>query len=453
MSNRRENISQVRDFTQGNITSQLLHLAMPLMAMGFIQMGYSLIDLIWVGRLGSKSSAAVGTIGMLMWMMNSVALISKVSAEITIGQSIGAKRLDKASIYASHTTTIALLIGIFFAILFFIIPDTIISFFKLAPEISLEAKEYLLIVSLGLPVMFLTLNFSGIYVGAGKSKIPFYFNTSGLLLNIVLDPLLIFGFGPIPKMGTRGAALATFISMLLVLLLFINHLMRKKGPLSGFQFIIKLRRSYTINILKLGLPVAAMNVFYSFINMSLARIASIHGGHLGVASQTTGGQIEGVTWNTSQGFATALGSFVAQNYAAQRMYRAEKAFKSTLKIMGVIGLVVTIAFLFFGEEIFSIFIPEKAAYKAGGEYLAIMGVSQLFMMLELTTQGMFNGIGKTTPPAIISITFNLIRIPLAIILASIMGVSGVWWAISISTIFKGSIILLWYLWLKKRNFR
>ncbi len=452
MSNKTEDISQIKDFTQGKITSQLLHLAMPLMAMGFIQMGYSLIDLIWVGRLGSKSSAAVGTIGMLMWMMNSVALISKVSAEITIGQSIGAKRLDKASVYASHTTTIALLIGVFFAIIFFTFPDLIISFFKLAPEISSEAKEYLLIVSLGLPVMYLTLNFSGIYVGAGKSKIPFYFNASGLILNIILDPLLIFGFGPIPRMETRGAALATLISMLLVLLLFINHMIREKGPFR-FPFLIRLRRNYTINIIKLGLPVAAMNVFYSFINMSLARIASIHGGHLGVASQTTGGQIEGVTWNTSQGFATALGSFVAQNYAAQRMYRAEKAFISTLKIMGVIGFIVTVAFLFLGEEIFSIFIPEEAAYKAGGEYLAIMGVSQLFMMLELTTQGMFNGIGKTTPPAIISIVFNFIRIPLALILASIMGVSGVWWAISISTIFKGTILLLWYLSLIKRNYK
>lgn len=453
MSKKRENISQIRDLTQGSITTQLLHLAMPLMAIGFIQMGYNLIDLIWIGRLGSKSSAAVGTIGMLMWMMNSVALISKVSAEITIGQSIGAKMLDKASIYASHTTTIALLFGLFFTILFFIFPETIISFFKLSPEISLEAKDYLLIVSLGLPFMFLTLNFSGIYVGAGKSQIPFYFNASGLLLNIILDPLLIFGLGPIPTMGTRGAALATLISMILVLLLFINHLKRKKGPLSGFPFLTRLRRSYTINILKLGLPVAAMNVFFSFINMNLARIASIHGGHLGVASQTTGGQIEGVTWNTSQGFATALGSFVAQNYAAQRMHRAQKAFISTLQIMGVIGLFVTIAFIFFGEDIFSIFIPEEAAYKAGGEYLAIMGVSQLFMMLELTTQGMFNGIGRTTPPAIISITFNLIRIPLAIILASSMGVTGVWWAISISTILKGTILPLWYLSLKKRNFK
>lgn len=81
---------------------------------------------------------------------------------------------------------------------------------------------------------------------------------------------------------------------------------------------------------------------------------------------------------------------------------------------------------------------------AGGDYLFILGISQIFMMLELTTQGMFNGIGRTSPPAIISIIFNAIRIPLAMFLASKMGVNGVWWAITITTIFKGTILTIWY---------
>src|SRR5690606_14830522 len=142
-------------------------------------------------------------------------------------------------------------------------------------------------------------------------------------------------------------------------------------------------------------------------------------------------QIEGVTWNTSQGFATALGSFVAQNFAAGRMDRARHAYRYTLMTMMALGLVVTASFMLFGSEIFAVFIPEKAAYLAGGDYLFIIGMSQLFMMLEITTQGMFNGIGKTAPPAVVSIGFNTLRVPLAIFMASAMGVNGVWWAISI----------------------
>nr|WP_026327323.1 MATE family efflux transporter [Proteiniphilum acetatigenes] len=442
--------SAVRDLTRGGIFRQLLTLALPLMAISFIQMAYNLVDIIWIGRLGSQSVAAVGSVGMLMWMMNSVALISKVSAEISIGQSIGARRLDQASLYASHTTTIAILLGLAFGIFFFLFPQPYISFYKLEQEIAVEATGYLQIITLGIPIMFLILNFSGIYIGSGRSDIPFYFNATGLALNIVLDPLLIFGAGPVPAMGVKGAALATILSQSVVLLLFVRHLKKKNGLLGKFPFLIRPRKRYTLNILKLGLPVAAMNTYFAFINMNLARIASLYGGHLGITSQTTGGQIEGITWNTSTGFSTALGSFVAQNFAAHKINRANRAFRYTLMMMGALGIAVTLAFVLYGEGIFSVFVPEKAAYEAGGEYLLIIGISQVFMMLEITTQGMFNGLGRTTPPAIISIVFNTLRIPIAMILGTRMGVTGVWWALSITSIFKGIILFTWYLILQKR---
>lgn len=441
--------STVRDLTGGSIFRQLLTLALPLMAISFIQMAYNLVDIIWIGRLGSESVAAVGAVGMLMWMMNSVALISKVSAEISIGQSIGARRLDQASLYASHTTTIAIVLGVSFGLLFLLFPHPYISFYNLAQEIALEATGYMQIISLGIPIIFLILNFSGIYIGSGRSDIPFYFNATGLVTNIILDPLLIFGVGPLPAMGVKGAALATILSEGVVLFLFIRHLKRRNGLFGKFRFLIRPRRKYTLNILKLGLPVAAMNAYFAFINMNLARTASLYGGHLGLMSQTTGGQIEGITWNTSTGFSTALGSFVAQNFAARKMGRANRAFRYTLTMMGALGIVVTLAFVLYGEGIFSLFVPEKEAYMAGGEYLLIIGVSQIFMMLEITTQGMFNGLGRTTPPAIISIVFNTLRIPIAMILGTHMGVTGVWWAISITSIFKGIILFTWYLILQK----
>lgn len=414
------------------------------MATSFVQMAYNLIDLAWVGRLGSESVAAVGAMGMLVWMIHSIALFSKISAEVAIGQSIGIKRFDKATIYASHTTTIAIILGALFFIIFLTKPHLFVAFFKLSPAISLEAASFLRIISFSIPMIFLILNFSGIYVGSGRSDLPFYYNATGLILNIVLDPLLIFGLGPIPAMGTQGAAIATCFSQLVVLVLFIWHLKKRKGVFGDFPFLIKLKSSYTKNIFKLGFPVAAMNIFFSLINMNLVRIASIHGGHLGVTSQTTGGQIEGVTWNTTQGFATALGSFVAQNYSAGRMDRAKKAYAFTLKTMLSFGVVISIAFMFYGTHIFSLFIPEREAYLAGGDYLFVLGISQIFMMLELTTQGMFNGIGRTSPPAIISMTFNAVRIPLAMFLATSMGVNGVWWAITLTTIFKGVILTLWF---------
>ena len=439
-----------RDFTTGSIPRQLTKLAFPLMATSFIQLAYNLIDLAWVGRLGSESVAAVGAMGMLIWMVNAIALFSKISAEVAIGQSIGIKRFDKAAIYASHTTTIAIILGTLFFAIFLVQPHMFVSFFKLSPSISLEATDYLRIISFSIPMLFMILNFSGIYVGSGRSDIPFYYNATGLILNILLDPLLIFGLGPIPALGSSGAAAATTFSQLVVLVLFIWHLKKREGVFGNFPFLTILKASYSRNIFKLGFPVAAMNVFFSLINMNLVRIASIHGGHLGVTSQTTGGQIEGLTWNTTEGFATALGSYVAQNYSANKIDRTKKAYAFTLKLLLSLGVILSAAFIFYGAEIFSIFIPEIEAYLAGGDYLWILGFAQIFMMLELTTQGMFNGIGRTAPPAIISITFNAIRIPFAMLLASQMGVNGVWWAISITTIFKGTILTIWYQVVQKK---
>ncbi|MDR3061767.1 MAG: MATE family efflux transporter [Dysgonamonadaceae bacterium] len=436
----------VKNLTEGGIFSQLTKLALPIMATSFVQMAYSLTDMAWVGRLGSPEVAAVGAVGILIWLTSSFALLSKVGAEVSIGHSIGAGKMEEARIYASHATTISFIMGLTVASILFFLDELIISFFRLEPSISAMACDYLRIVSTSLPLVFMVLTFSGIYNGSGRSLIPFYLTATGLICNILLDPLFIFVF----HLGTNGAAIATWISQVFVFVLFVWQMKRPNGILNGFPYIIKPQKKFTVNILKLGAPVALMNVLFASINLYLARIASVFGGYIGVMSQTTGGQIEGITWNTSLGFSTALGAFVAQNYAAGKFDRMKKAYYYTLSLMLSFGVVVTFAFLFFGKEIFGIFVPEEIAMKAGGEYLYIMGFSQIFMMLELTTQGMFNGTGRTVPPAVVSIVFNAARIPLALLLAPNIGVTGVWMAITISAIFKGVLLPVWFSVVYKR---
>jgi putative MATE family efflux protein len=409
------------------------------MATGFIQMAYSLVDMIWIGRLGSEEMAAIGAMGIVLWLLTSLSLLTKIGAEITIAQSIGAKQLDKAQVYASHTVTISFIMGIFFAILLILLANPVIDLFKLDLAVAKIAREYLRIISLALPTVFLTITFSGIYNGTGQTSVPFRFLTIGLVCNMLLDPLMIFGINGTGAMGTNGAAAATAISQTLVVILFIRTMKQKNGVLNRFPYFVKLQKYYTLIIFKLGTPVAAMNCLFAGINFYMARIASIYGGHLGVMSQTTGSQIEGITWNTSQGFSTALGTFVAQNYAAGKRYRAHKAYKYALMALLSLGIIVTFLFLFFGKEIFGIFVSETEARNAGGNYLYVVAYCQIFMMLEIATMGIWNGYGRTLPPAVISIIFNLARIPLALILAPIYGINGVWWAITISAIIKGII--------------
>lgn len=436
-----------KNLTEGPIKRQLFNLALPIMGTSFIQMAYSLTDMAWVGRLGSESVAAIGAVGILTWMTNSISLLSKVGSEVSVGQSIGAKNVEDARSFASHNLTIALIISLCWALLLFIFANPIISIYKLEEPIAEKAVEYLRIVSTAFPFIFLASAFTGIHNAAGMSKIPFYISGSGLIINMVLDPLFIFGF----NMGTAGAAWATWLSEAAVCAIFVYQLKKRTPLFGGFTFFTRLKGFYTKRVIQLGLPVAMLNTFFAVINILMARTASTYGGHIGLMTLTAGGQIEAIAWNTSQGFSTALSAFVAQNYAAGRKERVLGAYHTTLKMTTVFGIFCTILFVFFGSEVFSLIVPEQSAYEAGGIFLRIDGYSMLFMMLEITMQGLFYGTGRTIPPAIISITFNTLRIPIAIALSAMgLGIAGVWWAISMSSMLKGITAFIWFRILQKR---
>ena len=436
-----------KNLTKGPINRQLFNLAIPIMATSFIQMAYSLTDMAWVGRLGSEAVAAVGEVGILTWMSGSIALLNKVGSEVSVGQSIGARSEQDARQFASHNISIALLISVCWAALLFLFADPILHIFELKEHITQNAVTYLRIVSTGLPFVFLSAAFTGIYNAAGRSKTPFYISGTGLIMNIILDPLFIFGFG----WGTVGAALATWLSEATVFGIFIYQLRYKDNLLGGFPFLTRLKKQYTHRIFKLGLPVATLNTLFAFVNMFLSRTASEQGGHIGLMAFTTGGQIEAITWNTSQGFSTALSTFIAQNYAAGEKSRVKKAWRTTLWMTSIFGTLCSLLFIFFGSEVFSIFVPEPEAFRVGGDFLRIDGYSQLFMMLEITMQGVFYGLGRTIPPAIISISCNYMRIPVALLLVHMgMGVDAIWWAVSATTIAKGLILTFWFILIKRK---
>ena len=234
----------IKNLTHGSINRQLFNLAMPIMATSFIQMAYSLTDMAWVGRLGSEAVAAIGSVGILTWMSGSISLLNKVGSEVSVGQSIGAQNQEDARHFASHNITIALLISICWGALLFILAGPIIRIYELAPHITDNAVTYLRIVSTAMPFVFLSAAFTGIYNAAGRSKVPFYISGTGLILNIVLDPLFIFGFG----LGTNGAAYATWISQATVCGIFIYQLRFRDALLSSFPFFTQLKKRYTHRI-------------------------------------------------------------------------------------------------------------------------------------------------------------------------------------------------------------
>jgi putative MATE family efflux protein len=437
----------IKHLTEGPIRRRLFSLAMPIMGTSFIQMAYNLIDMAWIGRLGSRSVAAIGAVGILVWMTTSLALLTKTGAEVSVGQSIGARNTDRARLFSSHSLTLGLLLSVAWGTLLYIFARPLIGFYRLEAPIAAEALTFLRILIPGFPFIFLSFTFSGIHNAAGRSRIPFLLNGAGLLLNILLDPLFIFTFG----WGTAGAASATCLSQGTVCLLFAWHLRRRSHLLGRFPFLVRPQAGCIRHIIRIGLPVALLNTLFALINFIMGRTASLHGGHIGLMTLTAGGQIESLAWNTSQGFSTALSAFTAQNYSAGKTNRVRSAYHATLAMTTLFGIFCTLLFYFSGGQIFSLIVPDPAACASGRTFLRIDSYSMIFMMLEITTQGLFYGTGRTLPPAIISITYNLLRIPLAMLLSGTpLGVAGVWWAISITSMLKGLTAFLWFRLLQKK---
>lgn len=431
--------------TDGSILKALTRLAMPIIGTSFVQMAYGFIDMIWVGRLGSGPVAAIGTAGFFTWLANALIIIPRIGAEVGVAQSIGRKDREGTTTAIRHSIQLIVVLSLLYGAGLIIFRKPLLSFYRLGPEIEALASTYLLIISLSM--MFFATNpiFTAIFNGAGDSTTPFRINTLGLVVNIILDPILIFGLGPIPRLEVTGAALATVIAQVAATSMFILEARKRPELFAGLKLLTKPDCSYVRNMVKMGLPMSLQSGFFTLISMAIARIISAWG-PLAIAVQRVGSQIETISWMTAGGFQSAMSAFAGQNYGARKGQRVYHGYFVGLRIVSVIGIAATAVLIIGAPNLFSIFIREEEAIILGASYLRIIGVSQLFQSVEILTAGAFIGLGKTSPPSIVGITLNLLRIPAALLLSrTSLGLDGVWWAISISSILKGLILGTWYL--------
>lgn len=227
------------------------------MGTSFIQMAYGMIDMIWLGKLSSFAVAAVGTAGFLVWFGQSFILLSKIGAEICVSQYLGAKKEDEARSFANNAMQITIIMALIYSLIMIVFKKQIIGFFKLnSLEVIHMAETYLVIVSIGMIFNFVNPVLTGIFNGAGNSRVPFLVNTVGLIFNIIFDPILILGIGPIPKLGVGGAAIATVLAQIIVTVLFLIIMRMQENPLFKMNIFAKFHIDHVKKLIKLGFPVA-----------------------------------------------------------------------------------------------------------------------------------------------------------------------------------------------------
>ena len=388
---------------------------------------------------------------MYTWLSSGVATLARMGGQVKSAHAYGEGNRREAVQYGKGALQLALVLAAVYGIITNLFAGPLIDFFHLNSNLVVEDAIVYLRIACGLILFaFIGQTLTGLYTASGNSRTPFVANCIGMGANIVLDPLLIFGLGPIPGMGVAGAAIATVTAQFIVALVLVISMRRDPVLASQMRVWIPTPLSNIKTMVRIGFPAAIQSMLYCGISMVLTRFVTAWG-DTAVAVQRVGGQIESISWMTADGFGTAINAFVGQNYGAGNLKRVKKGYMTASVIMFIWGIFTTCLLIFGAAPIFSLFIHEAEVIPAGADYLRIIGFSEMFMCVELMTVGALSGMGKTMEASVITIILTASRIPLAVILGgTAMGLNGIWWALTISSIVKGIIFFVYYLHIMKR---
>jgi len=442
---------RITDLTKGSVVVKILSVAIPAVFTSLGQMTYTITDMFWISRVSNigidntKALAAVGTAGYYLWMGYGFILLTQIGLDAFVPQSAGRNDEKSLNKYVVSGLIMTVVIAFLYSMFGFLFKTQIIGVFNITdPLVVKYALQYLSIISIFVYFHFLNPTFSSIFNGLGKSVVPLIVNTVGIVLNVILDPVFILVLGK----GVQGAAIATIISQFTVTAIFIVIFTSRKRPIKlNFK---EINFNSMISMLKISVPMAIQSLSFTLISVYIGVIVASYGASA-LATQRLGSQIESLAWMVAGGFRVALAAFVGQNIGAELYDRVKEGYFKVLIPLVTYGLLINGVLYFGAGTLMRIFNPSAEVFRLGVDYLRILSLSQLFMVVEIATAGAFNGSGNNTPPSLVGIVFNILRIPGAIILAKFYGIDGIWWAITISSVFKGTILVIWWINTMKRK--
>lgn len=424
------------DMTKGKVISVIVALALPIMGSSLLQFTYNLVDMLWVGGLGSNAVASIGSSSFFIGLGYSINALVVTGAGIKVSHAIGAKKEIDIKGYINAGSFINLILALLYSLALIFLGKNFIGFLNLNNTVVENNAYWYLAMSA--PMMFFTffnLLYTRILNSYGNNKSALKISATGIVLNIILDPIFIYIF----KMGVVGAAVASLIANVVMFLIFIV----KYRDIFKFSFQVGINKEKVVEIIRLGFPMSFQRILFTLVNIILARIIAMFGSNA-IAAQKIGLQIESIIFMVVGGLNGAISSFVGQNYGAKKYNRIVEGYNSSLKIGILYSFVAALVFIFIPEVFVRMFIRDESTILIASGYLRIVAVSEIFSTIEMVSNGLFTGIGKPKIPAAISIIFTVLRIPMALILARFMGVDGIWWSIALSSILKGIAAYLIY---------
>jgi len=442
------------NLTEGSILSNIIYLAIPLIIGSTMHITQSLIDMFWVGRLGSEALAAVA-MGYTIIMVVVPLIFGIATGTISlVSQNIGAKRQVDADNVATQSILIALISSFILAVVGYIFAPIFLKILGAQNHVLALGSGYLRILFLGSVTMFIMFLGSATLQGTGDVIIPMILMVLANVLNIILDPILIFGLG-VPAMGVSGAALATVLSQAVscVIILYILFKGHSHVHIRLKEFYLKPKIVW--DILRIGVPSSLQLFFRMLMRVVLMGIVAAFGTYA-VAAYGIGMRLQMVMLMPAFALGTTAATLVGQNLGAGKVNQAKR---SALMATGIdLGIMLTLGILFFifAPNIVSIFDKTPEVIAIGTNYFRITALFYSFIAFGIVLNRALSGAGDTVVPMIITfISLWIILIPLAIYLSryTSLGLNGVWFAVAISTVVNGLLVLFWFLtgnWKKGR---
>ena len=428
---------------QGPLGGTILRLALPAVASALLTLLFLLVDIFWVGRiLGPAALAAVSTAGFAVWILASLAEMIAVGLTAVAARRHGEGAHGVAAVVAGTTMVLSLGLGAVVAVSGWLVVPLHFAVMNTPPEVTDLGRLYLTTYFLGAPLFFGFYACEATFRASGDTRTPLLLLALSVALNVILDPILITGAGPLPALGIAGAAAAAILTRGLVLATgFVILVRRRLIRLTILDFPAAIRA------LKVGVPVAANGVFFSLVYIGLTRITTRFGVPA-LAALGIGHKLEGLSYMVATGFGLASAAIVGQNLGAQRPDRARRAGWTTSTYACIAGAVVATAFIAFPETMLGVFTRDPLVIADGVIYLRAMAAVQVSMGLEIVLESSLGGAGYTVMPMVWSGVFTAARIPLAAWLAGAWGVAGIWWTLGITGVCRG-VAMAW-LWRSNR---
>jgi putative MATE family efflux protein len=412
-----------------------------------LQALYNTVDSFWVGRfLGPEALGAVSVGFPIIFALVSIVAGLAVAATVLVSQYYGARQMDSVKRTIGNTLVILGLSSVAISIPGVLFARRILRLINTPPQVMEMAAQYLQVFIAGLIFMFLYNALSSIMRGLGDSRTPLVFLFYTTMINIALDPLMIFGIGPLPAMGVAGAAFATVIAQAISVALLFRHLSRVTNLLPRTRDQWRPDWQLTVTTFRIGLPAGAQQLMVSLGGLVITSIINTFGATT-VAAFGAASRLDQFAFMPAMSTGLAVSSLVGQNIGAGKHDRVRDVVRSGLMLTGGIAAVISLVVMAAPKLLLGVFTADTMVLGAGATYLRIVAFSYVPLSLMFAVNGALRGAGDTMPTMLTTvIALWAVRVPLARTLSSIpsLGVKGVWIAAAVSPLVGFLVSYIYY---------